>query len=56
MKRSSDHEKRHPAVLAVLFDRGTGQRRVFSIFDPAELKLHGNALFADKLSAYSVFF
>jgi hypothetical protein len=37
-------------------DRGTGQRRVFSIFDPAELKLHGNALFADKLSAYSVFF
>lgn len=28
----------------------------FSIFDPAELKLHGNALFADKLSAYSVFF
>ncbi|MBA4708597.1 hypothetical protein [Aquitalea aquatica] len=28
----------------------------FSIFDPAELTLHGNALFADKLSAYSVFF
>jgi len=28
----------------------------FSIFDPAELKLHGNALFTDKLSAYSVFF
>ncbi|AXE31838.1 hypothetical protein DK842_19220 [Chromobacterium phragmitis] len=28
----------------------------FSIFDPAELKLHGNALFSDKLSAYSLFF
>ena len=28
----------------------------FSIFEPAELKLHGNVLFADKLSAYSVFF
>ncbi|VEB42890.1 Uncharacterised protein [Chromobacterium violaceum] len=28
----------------------------FSIFDPAELKLHGDTLFSDKLSAYSVFF
>ena len=27
----------------------------FSIFDPAELTLHGNVLFADKLTAYSVF-
>ncbi|KUM05244.1 hypothetical protein KIF53_12735 [Chromobacterium subtsugae] len=27
----------------------------YSIFDPAELTLHGNALFADKLTAYSVF-
>ena len=28
----------------------------FSIFDPQELTLHGAQLFADKLSAYSVFF
>ncbi|MCP1288850.1 hypothetical protein NK214_01475 [Chromobacterium sp. S0633] len=28
----------------------------FSIFDPAELSLHGKILFNDKLSAYSVFF
>ncbi|WP_235088439.1 hypothetical protein [Chromobacterium sp. Beijing] len=28
----------------------------FSIFDPAELSLHGKTLFNDKLSAYSVFF
>ncbi|AUH51139.1 hypothetical protein CXB49_10105 [Chromobacterium sp. ATCC 53434] len=27
----------------------------YSIFDPAELTLHGHALFADKLTAYSVF-
>ncbi|WP_293813644.1 hypothetical protein [uncultured Aquitalea sp.] len=27
----------------------------FSIFDPAELTLHGSHLFNDKLSAYSVF-
>ncbi|HJV05849.1 hypothetical protein [Paludibacterium denitrificans] len=35
------------AVLATLV--------FYSIFDPAELTLHGNALFHDKLTAYSVF-
>lgn len=28
----------------------------FTIFDPAELTLHGQRLFADHLSAYSAFF
>ena len=48
--------KRHLAVLALLHHRHTSDRVFFSIFDPAELSLHGKTLFNDKLSAYSVFF